>query len=62
MTWKLTTCFVDGLTSREKSQSIASSLIGSAHIYIGYLDLEGECTQYGIFSQVAFQYARTMFL
>ena len=33
LTWKLTTCFVDGLTSKVKSQSIASSLIGSAHIY-----------------------------
>ena len=33
--------FIDGSTSRMKSQSIAYLLIGSAHIY-WILDLEGE--------------------
>jgi hypothetical protein len=40
---KLITCFIDGFTSRMKSQSIAYLLIGSAYInaYL-MLDLEGE--------------------
>ena len=41
LTSKLITCFVDGFTSRMKSQSIAYLLIGSAHIY-WILDLGGE--------------------
>ena len=33
LTSKLITCFIDGFISEMKSQSIASSLMGSAHIY-----------------------------
>ena len=40
-TSKLITCFIDGFTSRMKSQSIAHLLVGSAHIY-WILDLDGE--------------------
>ena len=41
LTSKLITCFIDGFTSRMKSQSISYILIGSTHIY-WVLDLEGE--------------------
>ena len=41
MTSKLITCFIDGFTSKRKSQSIAYLLNGSAHIY-WILDLEDE--------------------
>ena len=41
LTSKLVSCFID--SSRMKSQSIAYVLLGSAvHVYIGFLDLEGE--------------------
>ena len=40
-TSKLITCFIDGFTSKMKSQSIAYLLVGSAHMY-WILDLEGE--------------------
>ena len=60
LTSKLVSCFVDGFTSRMKSQSIAYLLLGSAHID-WILDLEGKCTQVGICSQMAFKNARAMF-
>ena len=41
LTPKLITCFIDGFTFGMKSQSIAYSVIGSAHIY-WILDIEGE--------------------
>jgi hypothetical protein len=41
LTSKLITCFIDGFTSRRKSQSIAYLLNGSEHIY-WILDLETE--------------------
>jgi hypothetical protein len=41
LTSKLSTCFIDGFTSRRKSQSIACLLNGSEHIY-WILDLETE--------------------
>ena len=40
-TSKLITCFIHDFTSGMKSQSIASLLVRSAHIY-WILDLEGE--------------------
>ena len=60
LTSKLVSCFIDGFTSRMKSQSIAYLLLGSAHID-WILDLEGKCTQVGICSQMAFKNARAMF-
>ena len=41
LTSKLITCFIDGFTSKMKSQSIAYLLNGSEHIY-WILDLEDE--------------------
>ena len=41
LTSRLITCFIDGLTSKMKSQSIAYLLNGSEHIY-WILDLEDE--------------------
>ena len=57
MTSKLTTCFIDGFTSKMKSQSIVYLLNGSGHIY-WILDLEMKCTQYGLYGQAAFKDAR----
>jgi hypothetical protein len=42
LTSKLIGFFIDGFTSGIKSQSMAYLLGGSAHIYIGFEDLEGE--------------------
>ena len=41
LTSKLITCFIDGFTSKMKSQSIAYFLNGSEHVY-WILDLEDE--------------------
>ena len=41
LTSKLITCFIEGLTLKMESQSIAYLLIGSEHIY-WILDLEDE--------------------
>ena len=41
LTSKLVLCFIDGFTSKMKSQSITYLLLGSARIY-WILDLEGE--------------------
>ena len=62
LTSKLITCFIDGFTSGMKSRSIASLLIGNAHIYvyIGFQTLKMKCAQYGICSQAPSKNARAI--
>jgi hypothetical protein len=45
-TSRFTKCFIDGFTSKNKSQSIAYLLYGSEHMYWIWT-LETKCTQYG---------------
>ena len=60
LTFKSITCFIDGFTSKIKSQSIAYLLNGSEHIY-WILSLEDEMhSQYGLYEQAAFKNARAI--
>ena len=55
LTSKLIICFIDGLPSKRKFQSIAYLLNGSEHIYI--LDFgpwKMKCIEYGFYGQAAF--------
>jgi hypothetical protein len=53
LTSKLITCFIDGFTSKRKSQSIAYYSM-EVNIYIGFWTLKMKCTQYGLYGQAAF--------
>jgi hypothetical protein len=61
LTSKLITCFIDGLSLKRKSQSVAYLLNESEHIY-WILDLDNEVhpISYGLYGQATFKNARAI--
>jgi hypothetical protein len=55
-TSKIITCFIDGFTSKRKSQPIVYLLNGSEHTY-WILDLENEVHSHGLYRQTTFKNA-----
>ena len=53
------TCFIDGFTSKMKSQSMAYLLSGT-DIYIEFWTLKMKCTQYGLYGQKTFKNAKAI--
>jgi hypothetical protein len=56
-TSKLITCFIDALTLKRNSQSIAYYSM-EMNTYIGFWTLKMKCTQYGLYGQMTFKNAR----